>query len=121
MAVMEITYQGKTIIYSNNTGLKGEALLENMNNVAKLLNSTVNKVGILHNFSGAVVGPEFMKAAKEVTFKYKDKILKIAMFGLSPEMKVLLNLYNMITKQGAKAFSTENQAKDWLIADDKRN
>lgn len=112
-----ITYKGKNIQINDYSDLVGEQfppLVEAM--TEKTLKE--GRIGnlVIIDLRGSFVNKEAVTAFGEAGKKVNDITLKTAVLGVTGIKKILLNFVNKISSLGAKAFNTEEEAKEYLIS-----
>jgi hypothetical protein len=113
-----ISYKGKEILFTDFKGTKSEKeMIDILEKGAQILLKKGNPMLLLTDLTGAYVLPDFMKKAKELGKSTKSLTLKEAIVGIKGPKKTLLNLYNIFTGIAAKAFNTEEEAKEYLTRD----
>lgn len=111
-----ITFRGKEIFYVDYQGLKGQALIDNMEQAFQIIGQSQTKLLILANYTGVKVDTHFMARVKEAGKKTTNQIERQAIVASDALVNIFLNAYNAFTKQDTRAFSTEQEAQEWLVS-----
>lgn len=117
MGVQWITHQGKQILYTDHRGLDKAQLLANGEKATVIVEQSAGQVLALVNFSGIMAQREILDTTKQWGRRIAPKILKQAVVIDGTLQEALVNLYNTATRQQARAFTSEEAAKDWLVSD----
>ena len=116
-------YKGKEIYYVDYSNLKSEqnflAVLDITNTFRKKHIETKEQKSqlMLINLENSFIIGEAFARLKEAGNEAKPYLKKQAVFGISGTKQVFLNLYNKIIGGDMRAFSTEEEAFEWLILD----
>jgi hypothetical protein len=120
MSATWIEYKGKKILYIDYRGLKGHQLVENIELVAKIEAESPTQVLSLLNVEGIFATQEYMERSRQLGKEVlARKTKKSAIVGITGVKAVLLDAYNTLTGGYMRPFKTEDEAKEWLILDDK--
>jgi hypothetical protein len=116
-----ILYKGKTILYvdySNMTGEQTKEAIAVLDEEANEMRTWTQKGLVLSDFRNSKANSEFIaygkKLGKEI---FAEKVLKSACIGITGVQSILLQAYNAFSKDKIVPFSTEEEAKEWLIKD----
>lgn len=112
-----ITYKGKRIYYFDHRGLSGQAAIDSVKGANEMLHDSPSSgLLTLADFTDAYADKAVMDYLKsEETKRVTAKVSKAAVLGISGLKKVLLNAYNLAAGVPAKAFDTEEAAKEYLV------
>jgi hypothetical protein len=116
--IQQINYKNKKLLYGNHSGLRGKELVENVSNLSKkVLLSDESEILVLSNFSDTYANEELSEYLRSQEVKMTgQKMTKIAVVGITGIKKIFLNVYNQFIGGKTKAFETEDEAKEWLVA-----
>lgn len=117
MPVSTINHQGKTILYIDYTPYKNkDEMIANLHKVADYYKKAILPVSSLTDVTGAYLSNEFIDEMKSLTREvFQEKSNKAAVIGITGIKKILLDAFNMITKNGGiKAFNTKEEALSYL-------
>jgi uncharacterized protein related to proFAR isomerase len=113
-----IKHRGKTVYYSDYTGMKDEAALDTIrshyNQHRKFIDAGATDMLFLTNVENAVADRAIMKLFKETTQKNASHTKRSAVIGVEGIQKVLLNGVIRASGMNTKAFSSREEALDWL-------
>ncbi len=120
MPLNKITHKGKIIYFNDWTNLKDEndfapKIEEGNANTRFLMNAGKKDILTLTDVSGSFTFGKTIQLMKEAAALAKPITKKSATVGLSGSKIVLLNSLNYFSKSDIKAFSTIEEAKDWLV------
>lgn len=113
-----IEYKGKKIFYQDFSGLffNVQAIKEELLAVqALVITQPIGSVLVLSNFTDTTIDTDilpFLNAASKLT---KDHIQKTAVLGVTGIKRTLGDLLSRLTGQALMYFSSENEAKEWLV------
>ncbi len=113
-----ITFKGKSIFFMDYTGLKSEVEIKAVIEEAKLfirkqpLGSTISLANIDQMHFNNQIKDLFMDLVKG----NKPYMKASAIVGVSGLKQILFNGIMKMTGRDVKSFNDENQAKEWLIA-----
>ena len=111
-----IDYKGKEILLNDYTNLQGDyvEIIEAL--TSYILNSGKKEILLLidlnDSYTNKVVVNGFTEAGKRV----RPVVIRTAVLGITGIKKVLLNAVNKLSSIDANPFSTEEDAKEWLIS-----
>ena len=116
--VSKITHKGKEILFVDYKGVTDEAEMISFLKEAQKIVINDNKPYLqLSDITGVFLTPEYMKKLKEIAKETPKIAIKRAVVGITPIKKIILNTYNLILgKNGLKAFSNLEDAKDWIVS-----
>lgn len=115
MPVSWITYKGKEILLIDYRGLSLDESFETLGQVGKMVAEKDEKVLILADVRDSYTSPEFMTRLKETGKQIKPMTQKQAIVGITGLKGILLDAYNRFTESASKTFSTQEEAKEWLV------
>ena len=112
-----ITYKEKEILIQDYTGLQGDDIARIMPAMTDQIiksgkNDILNIVDIRDSFGNKAAVNAFIKYSKIIRHLLK----KTAALGVTGVKKVLLNTINKVSSVGVKTFSSDQEAKEWLIS-----
>jgi len=73
------------------------------------------KVLVLADVRDSFASPDFMARLKETGKQVKPVMEKQAIVGITGLKAILLDAYNRFTESASKPFSTQEEAKEWLV------
>lgn len=111
-----INHKGAKILVNDYHGLQGQNLINNIDAcVHFVIKSKEKEIFLLINVEKTEVSVEsqlkFASGAKQI----KGHCKKIAVIGLTPVKRNIVNAINKITGLGARGFDTEIKARNWLV------
>ncbi len=111
-----IEYNEKDIFYIDYSNLSGEKFLKLIRE-QDIYIKTLEKQDVLFllNIKNMFFDNEGKEKIKESAKLISLHSKKFALVGLTGLKKILLSIINKITSLGAKGFSNEQDAKDWLV------
>jgi len=114
-----IDHQGKRVLYADYRGLKGEDLIKILEDGKEIQQAAGKDVLVITDFTGAVIDSKFVSEIKKIGTELDPDMKKAAAVGLSAVQKILYNSYIRFTGQHnkVKAFSTVEEALEWLVKD----
>ncbi|HBH47012.1 MAG TPA: hypothetical protein DDX98_00125 [Bacteroidales bacterium] len=115
MAVSKIFHKGKEIVYIYYRGLQEQAMIEAVKKAESILLLENKPQLVLANLSNAFATPGFMEVNNTVSKNIKHLIEKGAVVGITGAKSILLKGYNLIIGGKMNPFSTEEEAKDYLV------
>ncbi len=112
-----MTYKEKEILCIDYINLKGQEIVNLIPVVTQLMFDDYDKdLLLLIDLTNSFVNKETVDAFGESGKKVKPILKKTAVLGITGLKKVLLNTVNKISNAGAKAFTSDEEAKEWLIS-----
>lgn len=116
MSVEWIAYRGQNILYVNYRGMKEAELIDNLERAYRTVAVLSGNILMLSNVEDVMISRSFMERAKAISKPQGEcKLKKAAVVGINPLKAVLLQGYNRDTGSKMKSFTTEEEAKDWLV------
>jgi len=111
-----ISHKGKDILYEDYTNLTGEQIAQLVPAITKLTEEKDYKdILLLLDLTNSFANKEATNAFGESGKISKDRLKKTAVLGITGVKKVLLNFVTKVSNVDAKPFSTEEEAKDYLV------
>lgn len=112
-----VKHSNKKILYQDYTNLDGDEIAELIPifTYLELQYKEIDRLQLL-NFTNSYASKPALNALSEAARVTKHLYTKTAVLGITGVKKILLNMLNRITSIGAKAFATEEKAKNWLIS-----
>ena len=112
-----INFKGKDILCDDYTNLQGDEFVETI----KTLTDHVMNVGkkdilLLLDLNNSYTNKPVVSAFTEAGKRVRPVVKKTAVLGITGVKKVLLNAVNRLTSIDANPFSTEEEAKEWLVS-----
>jgi hypothetical protein len=112
-----INYKEKEILYTDYTNLQGEEFVK----IIKVLTEDILSMGkedilLLLDLQGSYANKEIVNEFINAGKLTGPSVKKTAVLGITGVKKVLLNVVNKFTDVGANPFTTEEEAKEWLIS-----
>ena len=112
-----LTYKEKQIFFQDYTNLEGNEIARLIPAFTQLELDIVKEGSIqLLDFSSSFANKDALNTLGEAAKMTKHLYKKTAVLGITGLKKILLNALNRITSIGAKAFASEDEAKEWLIS-----
>ncbi len=112
-----IDYKGKEILLDDYTNLQGEELVETIEVLTNhLMNSGKKEILLLIDLNNSYTNKEVVNAFTEAGKRVRPVVKRTAVLGITGVKKILLNVVNKLSSIDANPFSTEEDAKDWLIS-----
>jgi hypothetical protein len=112
-----IEYKGKEILRDDYTNLQGEELVHAIEVLTNhLMESGKKEVLLLIDLNNSYTNKEVVNAFTEAGKRVRPIVEKTAVLGITGVKKVLLNVVNKLSSIDANPFSTEEEAKEWLIS-----
>ena len=116
-----ILYNGKEILCIDYANMDEQTCVDQIayNNACLPEEIAAGKRDLLQfvDITGTFGTPKVIDALKNAAALMKPHTKKTAVVGVAGIKKVLMNAVNMFSGLGAKAFDTEQEAKDWLVQD----
>jgi len=113
-----IEYNGQKILYQDfsNHFFNANAVKEELAQVqAIVMGEPENSVLVLSNFMNTDITNELMPALTEASKATKSHVHKTATVGVSGFKRTLAELFSRVTGQPIMYFTTETEAKEWLV------
>ena len=111
-----ISHKGKDILYEDYTNLTGKQIARLVPAITKITEEKDYKdILLLLDLSNSFANKEATNAFGESGKISKDRLKKTAVLGITGVKKVLLNFVTKVSNVDAKPFSTEEEAKDYLV------
>ncbi len=114
-----IEYKGKKIFYQDFSGLlyNSEAVKKELQEVQEVVVSQpLNSVLVLADFRDTyIVDGNLLSALNEASARTKNHVRKTAVLGVTGFKRTLADLLTRLTGQPLKYFSSEEEAKEWLV------
>ena len=119
MPISYITYKGKDILYidlrESKTEQRSKELLAE---TVKAYQESSGDIIALTNVEGAYMNPEIIEETKKYAKSlFTQRAKKRAMVGVKGLKKLIFNSYAKISGNNIRLFDTEEEAKEFLIAD----
>ena len=111
-----INYKGKEILLDDYTNLQGDyvEIIEALTN--HLINSGKKEILLLIDLNNSYTNKAVVNAFTEAGKRVRPVVKRTAVLGITGVKKVLLNVVNKLSSIDANPFSTEEDAKEWLIS-----
>ena len=111
-----ITYKGKEILIDDYSNIMPEQFPPLIKKITSLTFKSGKKdILLVVDVTGAYANKEAVSAFNESGKKSKVLLKKTAVIGITGVKKIFLNIVNKFTELNAKAFSTTEEAKEWLV------
>lgn len=115
-----ISHKGKDIAYLDYRNLKKPSdfkikVGETLERTKYYYENNIKDILVLTDLTGSFIFGDAPKYLKESTKLGKPFVKKSAVIGISGTKRVLLNMINVFSGYRTKAFSTIEEAKDWLV------
>ena len=112
-----INYKEKEILLDDYTGLQGEELVETIEVLTNhLMDSGKKEILLLIDLNNSYTNKEVVNAFTEAGKRVRPVVKRTAVLGITGVKKVLLNVVNKLSSIDANPFSTEEDAKEWLVS-----
>ncbi len=112
-----VNHKGTDILYEDYTNLRGVEIAELVPAITQItIKEDYTNILLLLNLNNSFANKDALDAFGASGKISKDRLTKTAVLGITGVKKILLNVVNRIANLGAKAFNTEEEAKDWLIS-----
>ena len=112
-----IEYKGKKVLKVDYTGLRGDALLNEILRVPSFYEGQVHgSVLVLTDVRSAHADEKTMAAIKDLTKKTKPYEKKSAVIGVTGIKGILLSAVKVFASHSIAPFSDEKEALDWLVS-----
>ena len=112
-----IEYKGKEILHDDYTNLQGEELVHTIEILTNhLMESGKKEILLLIDLNDSYTNKEVVNAFTEAGKRVRPIVKRTAVLGITGVKKVLLNVVNKLSSIDANPFSTEEEAKEWLIS-----
>ncbi|MEM9337872.1 MAG: hypothetical protein AAGA66_04035 [Bacteroidota bacterium] len=118
MAITTIDHNGKQIVFVDYTQCKTkEATIEKLREAAEYIRKESHPVLVLSDFTGTFATKEFMSEANRLNKEILDrKTRKGAVLGITGVKKILLDGYNLLSRQSKLVpFLDKQEALDYLV------
>jgi hypothetical protein len=117
MKVEWIEYKGKKILYVEYSGAKDDdELIGVLHREVEIEKTLTEKTLCLVTVANAHAGTRYMDELKKLGKEVRnEKVAKTATLGVEGIQRVLFNAYILFTGEVNKTFSSEEEAKEWLI------
>jgi len=115
-----ITHRGKAIFYCDYSGFRDDVQAleaENREVIAELTRQAPDSVLELVDVRGSIGSRDAVNLLKASASKTRPHIRKSAVVGVEGMVKVLAQAVSRFSGLGITLFATEEEAKDWLVAD----
>lgn len=114
--VQVIEYKGKQILLHDYSNLKGDELMSVLRKASSMVDKRGSDLNILTDVRGVFATKEAMDELKGLAKKATPYVRKSAVVGVEGIKKVFLDAVRMVTGRQIKAFSTVEDAKEWLVS-----
>lgn len=116
MSVQKINYNGKTIIHADFTGLKEQAMMDQVDQVVEILLAENKAQLLLYEYSTKnYATPKYMRHLEEATRKVIPFVGKsVIVAELSLPKRLILRAYNLVFNRDVRAFLTRDEALRYL-------
>jgi hypothetical protein len=118
--IQKLMIGGKEILSIDYSDCKEDEMINRISELAEMVFAENKRIVLLSIFNDkSFVTPKVMRHVENRTSLLIHLIDKMAMIGLSPTKKVILNGYNLIFKREFKAFDTRDEAIAYLVDDNR--
>jgi hypothetical protein len=119
MSIQKITHNGKTVIHANFIGLKEQAMMDQVDEVVKILFAENKGQLLLYEYNKKnYATPRYMRHLEEATRKAMPFVKKsVIVAELNWTKKVILKAYNLMFNRNVIAFPTQAEALNHLTDD----
>ncbi|MCU0383214.1 MAG: hypothetical protein MUF68_04035 [Cyclobacteriaceae bacterium] len=111
-----ITIQEKTILVVDYAGCKEEEMLELAAKAKALIITGEKDKLVISRYSNMYITPRFVRFFENETNEVKPYLLRNALIGLNEPKKLILKAFNFFMGTDFRAFDTEKEALEFLIA-----
>jgi hypothetical protein len=115
MPINWIEYKGKEILFIDYRGVGLEESLETLEQAEKIIMGRDEKVLLLVDTRDTFTSAEFMTRLKETGKRIEPFMEKQAIVGITGLKAILLDAYNRLAGLLLRPFSTQEEAKEWLV------
>jgi hypothetical protein len=110
-------HKGKSFVHVSHTGLRGPDLLASLRKATVYLRSQKEAVLFLADFTDTPIDGEAMAYLKtKEAVEGTNNTLKSAVVGITGIKQVFLNAFNALSGVKVRAFTSEAEAKDFLVS-----
>lgn len=114
--VSKIYYKDQEILYVDYRGMKEEEMIQSVHEAERIVYSDGGKPHLhLTNITDCSITSAFMSVAKAYGKKTSDITIKAAIVGIVGIQFVMLRSYNLFLGGKMKPFTSEEEAKEYLI------
>jgi hypothetical protein len=115
-----IEHKGKRIFFADYSGFQNlDAFKEEADYSTSItITQPDNSVLLLVDVTGTIAKTEMVDYITESANKYKEKMKKTAVVGVSGYRRIFLRAVVRLTGMSVKDFNDIEEAKDWLAQDD---
>lgn len=111
-----IEFKGKDILYDDRSNLSPDEIINNANELAEVIRKSGKKnILLMVNITNTNLIPKVRDHLKRIGKQLDPFVAKGAVFGVTKTQKVLINLFNSITRMSVKVFNDPESAKEWLV------
>ena len=111
-----IEHEGKAILYEDYTNLQGPEIADLVPLITQItLEENYKDILLLLDLRNSFANKDATDAFGESGKISKSLLKKTAALGITGLKKILLNAVNRISSVEARAFNSEEEAKEWLI------
>jgi hypothetical protein len=115
-----ITHKGQRIVFSNYRNLEGDAFINQikqnqMDTKAAWYREGSEKLLILMDITDCTISKEVLQEFKERAREGQSYTKAMAVLGITGVRKFLFGVMQSLTSAKLQAFSTLEEAKDWLV------
>ena len=112
-----IEYKGVEILLNDYTNLTGENFIETLDILTEhFLAQKRKNILLLLDVRNSYSNKEIIEALNASSKRIKPFLKKSAVLGVTGVKKILLSVVNKVSDLGAKPFTTEDEAKEWLVS-----
>ena len=112
-----IEYKGVEILLNDYSNLTGENFIETLNTLTEHFIAQEKKdILLLLDVRNSYSNKEIIEALNKSSKRIKPFVKKSAVIGVTGVKKILLNVINKVSSLGANPFTSEEEAKDWLVS-----
>ena len=113
--IQKIQHNGRDIVRFDFQGLtEDDEIISYIKEIEDYLLALESPTLQLNNITGVYFTPQVMNELTAAGKRWEHTVLKDAIVGVVGVKRILLRAYNAIVGGKAKAFSTEEEALEWL-------
>jgi len=112
-----VEYKGAEILLNDYSNLTGENFIETLQVLTEhFLKQEKKDILLLLDVRNSYSNKEIIEALNKASKRIKPFVKKSAVIGVTGVKKILLNVINKVSSLGANPFSSEEDAKEWLVS-----
>lgn len=115
--IRKIVIQGKEILVIDYSGLKEPGMINLATAVKQLILQDADEKLIINSFHNVFVTPGYVRHMERESGEIKHLIKRNTLVGLNLPKMMILKGFNLLMNTDFKAFGTEKEAIEYLIAE----